>query len=66
MKIVVRDIPPRAACTPEQAGVHPLLAKPDAARGVIAADELDVDLEPATESLVGELEGRIAPARAAH
>jgi DNA-binding SARP family transcriptional activator len=29
------------------------------------ADELDVDLEPETEHLVAELEGRIAPARAA-
>jgi hypothetical protein len=29
------------------------------------ADDLDVDLEPETEHLVAELEGRIAPARAA-
>ena len=41
MKIVTRDIPPRAAWTLEQAGVHPLLAKLYAARGVLAADELD-------------------------
>ncbi len=41
MKIIARDIPPRAAWTLEQAGVHPLLARLYAARGVLAADELD-------------------------
>jgi single-stranded-DNA-specific exonuclease len=41
MKILTRDIPPRAAWTLEQAGVHPLLARLFAARGVVAADELD-------------------------
>ena len=41
MKIVTRDIPPRAAWTLEQAGVHPLLARLYAARGVLAMDELD-------------------------
>jgi single-stranded-DNA-specific exonuclease len=41
MKIITRDIPPRAAWTLEQAGVHPLLARLYAARGVLAADELD-------------------------
>jgi len=41
MKIITRDIPPRAAWTLEQAGVHPLLAKLYAARGVLLADELD-------------------------
>jgi single-stranded-DNA-specific exonuclease len=41
MKIITRDIPPRAAWTLEQAGVHPLLAKLYAARGVLAFDELD-------------------------
>ncbi|MEJ6024385.1 single-stranded-DNA-specific exonuclease RecJ [Ramlibacter sp. PS4R-6] len=41
MKILTRDIPPRAAWTLEQAGVHPLLARLYAARGVLAADELD-------------------------
>jgi single-stranded-DNA-specific exonuclease len=41
MKIFTRDIPPRAAWALEQAGVHPLLAKLYAARGVLAADELD-------------------------
>jgi single-stranded-DNA-specific exonuclease len=41
MKIIARDIPPRAAWALEQAGVHPLLARLYAARGVCAKDELD-------------------------
>jgi single-stranded-DNA-specific exonuclease len=41
MKIITRDIPPRAAWTLEQAGVHPLLARLYAARGVLGAEELD-------------------------
>ncbi|MFZ4481713.1 MAG: single-stranded-DNA-specific exonuclease RecJ, partial [Rhodoferax sp.] len=41
MKIVPRDIPPRAAWALEQVGVHPLLAQLYAARGVRDADELD-------------------------
>ncbi|MEQ1660605.1 MAG: DHH family phosphoesterase, partial [Hylemonella sp.] len=41
MKIVTRDIPPRAAWALEQAGVHPLLARLYAARGVTSKDELD-------------------------
>src|SRR3569833_3024148 len=41
MKIFTRDIPPRAAWTLEQAGVHPLLARLYAARGVLAIEELD-------------------------
>ncbi|HYF42741.1 MAG TPA: single-stranded-DNA-specific exonuclease RecJ [Ramlibacter sp.] len=41
MKIVARDIPPRAAWALEQAGVHPLLARLYAARGVLGKDELD-------------------------
>ena len=41
MKIIARDIPPRAAWALEQAGVHPLLARLYAARGVRAHDELD-------------------------
>lgn len=41
MKIVIRDIPPRAAWALEQAGVHPLLARLYAARGVASKDELD-------------------------
>ena len=41
MKIIARDIPPRAAWALEQAGIHPLLARLYAARGVQAKDELD-------------------------
>ncbi|MBV8603120.1 MAG: single-stranded-DNA-specific exonuclease RecJ [Pelomonas sp.] len=41
MKLVQRDVPPRAAWALEQAGVAPLLAQLFAARGVQSADELD-------------------------
>ena len=41
MKIIARDIPPRTVWALEQAGVHPLLARLFAARGVLAKDELD-------------------------
>jgi len=41
MKIIARNIPPRAAWALEQAGIHPLLARLYAARGVCAKDELD-------------------------
>ncbi|AEG94318.1 single-stranded-DNA-specific exonuclease RecJ [Ramlibacter tataouinensis] len=41
MKIIARDIPPRAAWALEQAGIHPLLARLFAARGVLAKEELD-------------------------
>ena len=41
MKIVAREIPPRAAWALEQAGVHPLLARLYAARGVQAPADLD-------------------------
>ncbi|GAB4040789.1 MAG: single-stranded-DNA-specific exonuclease RecJ [Rubrivivax sp.] len=44
MKIIVRDVPPRTAWALEQAGVHPLLARLFAARGIRSADELDDDL----------------------
>jgi single-stranded-DNA-specific exonuclease len=39
--IKLRDAPPRAVWALEQAGVHPLLARLFAGRGVRAADELD-------------------------
>lgn len=39
--ITLRDAPPRAAWALEQAGVHPLLARLFAARGVRNAEELD-------------------------
>jgi len=41
MKLIERDVPPRAAWALEQAGVHPLLARLFAARGVASKDELD-------------------------
>lgn len=41
MKIVTRDVPPRAAWALEQAGIHPLLARLYAARGVLGKEELD-------------------------
>jgi single-stranded-DNA-specific exonuclease len=39
--ITLRDVPPRAVWALEQAGVHPLLARLFAARGLQSADELD-------------------------
>jgi len=41
VKIIPRDVPPRTAWALEQAGLHPLLARLYAARGVASADELD-------------------------
>lgn len=41
MKITAREVPPRAAWALEQAGIHPLLARLFAARGVRSPDELD-------------------------
>lgn len=41
MQIIARDVPPRTAWSLEQAGVHPLLARLFAARGVRSAEELD-------------------------
>jgi single-stranded-DNA-specific exonuclease len=41
MKLIVRDTPPRAAFALQEAGVHPLLARLYASRGVSSKDELD-------------------------
>jgi single-stranded-DNA-specific exonuclease len=41
LRLVTRDVPPRTAWALEQAGVHPLLARLFAGRGVRGADELD-------------------------
>jgi single-stranded-DNA-specific exonuclease len=41
MKLIVRETPPRAAWALEEAGVHPLLARLYASRGVHSKDELD-------------------------
>jgi single-stranded-DNA-specific exonuclease len=43
--IVVRDVPPRASFELERAGVHPLLARLLAARGVRSPHELDDGLQ---------------------
>ena len=39
--ITTRDVPPRVAFALEQSGVHPLLARLLAARGVSSPDDLD-------------------------
>lgn len=44
MRLTVRDVPPRTAWSLEQAGVHPLLARLYAARGITAAEQLDDSL----------------------
>jgi single-stranded-DNA-specific exonuclease len=41
MKIIERDVPPRALWALQQSGIHPLLARLYAARGVQSPDELD-------------------------
>ncbi|MBD3893158.1 single-stranded-DNA-specific exonuclease RecJ [Hydrogenophaga sp.] len=41
MNILTRDVPPRAAWALEQAGLHPLLARLYAARGITHPDQLD-------------------------
>ena len=41
MKIATRDVPPRSVWALEQAGVHPLLARLYAARGISRAEDLD-------------------------
>ncbi|MEW6695623.1 MAG: single-stranded-DNA-specific exonuclease RecJ [Pseudomonadota bacterium] len=58
MKITPRDVPPRAVWALEQAGVHPLLARLYAARGVREAAELDDALAhlPPPEALRGARE----------
>ena len=44
MNIIPRDIPPRSVWVLEQAGIHPLLARLYAARGVTGTEELDSSL----------------------
>ncbi|HLL10696.1 MAG TPA: DHH family phosphoesterase, partial [Rubrivivax sp.] len=44
MILTLRDVPPRLSFALEQAGVHPLLARLLAARGVRGADEIDDSL----------------------
>ncbi|MBK9020799.1 MAG: single-stranded-DNA-specific exonuclease RecJ [Sulfuritalea sp.] len=40
-RIAIRDVPPHATWALEQGGIHPLLARLYAARGIRAAEELD-------------------------
>jgi single-stranded-DNA-specific exonuclease len=62
----LRDVPPRTRWALEQAGVHPLLARLFAGRGVRAADELDDGLArllpPATLKGAGEAARLLADA----
>jgi len=55
MQLTVRDVPPRTAWALEQAGVHPLLARLYAARGIASQEELDDSLARllAPDSLLG-------------
>ena len=41
LQILTRDVPPRTAWTLEQAGIHPLLSRLFAARGIQSPDDLD-------------------------
>ncbi len=59
--VTLRDVPPRAAWALEQAGVHPLLARLFAARGMRSADDLDDGL--ARLLLPTDLHGSAAAAR---
>ncbi len=69
MKIIPRDIPPRAAWALEQTGLHPLLARLFAARGVTDRAELDDGLArlvpPAALKGVAEAADLLADAIAA-
>jgi len=66
MKIITRDVPPRAAWTLEQSGIHPLLARLFAARGIASPEELDDALGRLLppESLTGAREAAAALADA--
>lgn len=54
-RLHIRDVPPRVAWSLEQAGVHPLLARLLAARGVAHRDEIDdgLGLLLAPDTLLG-------------
>ena len=61
-QLLLRDVPPRVAFALEQAGVHPLLARLLAARGVRSADDLDDGLArllPPTSLLGAEAAARL-------
>jgi len=57
-QILTRDVPPRSAWTLEQAGIHPLLSKLFAARGILSPEELDDGLAKllAPSTLMGSQE----------
>lgn len=61
MKLTIRDVPPRTAWALEQAGVHPLLARLFAARGIASADELTDGLDKliAPDALKGAREAGV-------
>lgn len=60
-QLAIRDVPPRAAWALEQAGVHPLLARLFAARGIRTPSELDDGLARLIPP--GEMLGTPAAAR---
>ena len=66
MQITTRDVPPRSAWTLEQGGIHPLLARLYAARGVTGMDELDDGLARLLlpSSLMGASEAAVLLAEA--
>ena len=66
MKITTRDVPPRAAWALEQAGLHPLLARLFAARGITAKEQLDdaLALLISPSQMLGASEAAIALADA--
>jgi len=70
MNIIPRDVPPRSVYALEQAGIHPLLARLYAARGVTGTDELDDALAkllpPATMKGLAEAAVLLADALAAN
>ncbi len=68
MKIEVRDAPPRAVWALEQAGVHPLLARLFAARGMHSKDELDEGLARLLppRTLLGAAQAAVMLANAIH
>jgi single-stranded-DNA-specific exonuclease len=70
MKIITRDVPPRAAWALEQSGLHPLLARLFAARGISQREELDDALAqllpPSTMKGADEAARALADAMAAN
>ena len=70
MKIITRDVPPRAAWALEQGGVHPLLARLFAARGITSKEQLDdalaLLLPPASMKGAPEAARALADAMAAN